>query len=286
MRGADYYALRVVLASRKNAGIRVTVLWAAGMDTVTVLVRDDNTSDQFELVVQPEDNPMHVYEHPYARTPPGGVSAIGPRTCDEPNEQVKPVGVVEVGLCGGAECRRSLHRRAGRSARRQGIDEHLVAEIAVRRHEDLPEARRLRRWTASSLLLVWGPAVVSELRRCSPSTRLSAPRSSRPPSTDTPSSCPRLRPYSCSKARARTRRSERSSTIQSGRPSSAIGCHSSTDRFIEQQRHISGSAEQMASHVVAVGRGTAGTELRTWPPALASQQDAVATSRRHMSSTT
>jgi hypothetical protein len=31
-----------------------------------VLVRDDHTSDQFELVVQPNDNPMHVYEHPYA----------------------------------------------------------------------------------------------------------------------------------------------------------------------------------------------------------------------------
>ncbi len=29
-------------------------------------MRDDSTSDQFELVVEPEDNPMHVYEHPYA----------------------------------------------------------------------------------------------------------------------------------------------------------------------------------------------------------------------------
>jgi hypothetical protein len=66
MRGSDNHKPRVVLASRKNAGIRVTLLWAADTDTIAVLVRDDSTSDQFELVVEPEDNPMHVYEHPYA----------------------------------------------------------------------------------------------------------------------------------------------------------------------------------------------------------------------------
>jgi hypothetical protein len=42
------------------------LLWAADTDAIAVLVRDDSTSDQFELVVEPEDNPMHVYEHPYA----------------------------------------------------------------------------------------------------------------------------------------------------------------------------------------------------------------------------
>jgi hypothetical protein len=66
MRGPDNHNARVVLASRKNAGIRVTLLWAAETDAIAVLVRDDSTSDQFELVVEPEDNPMHVYEHPYA----------------------------------------------------------------------------------------------------------------------------------------------------------------------------------------------------------------------------
>jgi len=53
------------------------------------------------------------------------------------------------------------------------------------------------------------------------------------------------------------------STIQSGRPSSAIGCRSSTDPFIEHQRHISGSAGQMASRVLAVGRGRAAAGART-----------------------
>jgi hypothetical protein len=55
-----------MLASRKNAGIRVTLLWAADTDAIAVLVRDDSTRDQFELVVEPKDDPMHVYEHPYA----------------------------------------------------------------------------------------------------------------------------------------------------------------------------------------------------------------------------
>jgi acetylglutamate kinase len=68
----------------------------------------------------------------------------------------------------------------------------------------------------------------------------------------TPSSCPRLRSSSRSKASARTRRSERFSTIRSGRPSSAIGCRSSTDPVVGHQRHISERAEQMASRVVAV----------------------------------
>jgi hypothetical protein len=65
MRGPDNHA-RVVLASRKDAGIRVTLLWAADTNAIAVLVRDGSTSDQFELVVESEDNPMHVYEHPYA----------------------------------------------------------------------------------------------------------------------------------------------------------------------------------------------------------------------------
>lgn len=57
---------RVVLASRKNAGIRLTLLWAADINAVTVLVRDDSTDDQFELLMEPEANPIDVYEHPYA----------------------------------------------------------------------------------------------------------------------------------------------------------------------------------------------------------------------------
>ena len=57
---------RVVLASRKNAGIKVMLLWAADTNAVAVLVRNECTDDQFELILGPEVNPMDVYEHPYA----------------------------------------------------------------------------------------------------------------------------------------------------------------------------------------------------------------------------
>jgi hypothetical protein len=57
---------RVVLAERKNAGIRVTLLWTEDTNTVAVLVRDDGRDDQFELSVEPGANAMDTYEHPYA----------------------------------------------------------------------------------------------------------------------------------------------------------------------------------------------------------------------------
>ena len=60
---------RVVLASRRNAGILVLLLWASDTNSVAVVVRDDSTDDEFELLVEPDMNPLHVYEHPYA-TPP------------------------------------------------------------------------------------------------------------------------------------------------------------------------------------------------------------------------
>jgi len=66
MRSSDHHKPRVVLASRRNAGIRVTLLWAADTDTVAVLVCDRSTNEEFELVVEPDDNPNDVYEHPYA----------------------------------------------------------------------------------------------------------------------------------------------------------------------------------------------------------------------------
>jgi hypothetical protein len=66
MAGFDHRNPRVVLASRRNAGIRVTLLWAPDTNTASVLVRDDGTEDEFELVLEPEANPIDVYEHPYA----------------------------------------------------------------------------------------------------------------------------------------------------------------------------------------------------------------------------
>jgi hypothetical protein len=54
-----------MLASRKSAGIRVMLLWAVDTDTVAVLVCDDCPKEHFELVVEPEANPIDIYEHPY-----------------------------------------------------------------------------------------------------------------------------------------------------------------------------------------------------------------------------
>jgi hypothetical protein len=79
MSGSDNHKPRVVLASRKNAGIRVMLLWAADTNTVAVLVRDKTMNEWFELVVEPEANPMDVYEHPYAHAAWRG---IGYRTAD------------------------------------------------------------------------------------------------------------------------------------------------------------------------------------------------------------
>ena len=64
--GSHNRRARVVLASRRNAGIRVTLLWTADTSVVAVVVRDDSTDDEFELVVEPGANPIDVYEHPYA----------------------------------------------------------------------------------------------------------------------------------------------------------------------------------------------------------------------------
>jgi hypothetical protein len=62
----DNHDPRVVLASRQNAGIRVALLWAEDTNTVAVVVRDDSTDDQFELLVDLQANPIDIYEHPYA----------------------------------------------------------------------------------------------------------------------------------------------------------------------------------------------------------------------------
>ena len=51
MSGSDNQGPRVVLASRKNAGIRVTLLWAADANSVArPRARIDSTKEQFALV--------------------------------------------------------------------------------------------------------------------------------------------------------------------------------------------------------------------------------------------
>jgi hypothetical protein len=64
--GSHNRRARVILASRRNAGIRVTLLWTADTSAVAVVVRDDSTDEEFELSVEPGANAMDVYAHPYA----------------------------------------------------------------------------------------------------------------------------------------------------------------------------------------------------------------------------
>jgi hypothetical protein len=85
MRSSDNHKARVVLASRKNAGIRVALLWAADTNTVAVLVRDDSMSEQFELLVEPDANPT-TSTSTRTRTPPGGALTTGPRAHRRPPE--------------------------------------------------------------------------------------------------------------------------------------------------------------------------------------------------------
>ena len=66
MRSSANHKSRVVLASRKSAGIRVALLWAADTNAIAVLERDISTNDQFKLLVEPDTHPIDVYQHPYA----------------------------------------------------------------------------------------------------------------------------------------------------------------------------------------------------------------------------
>lgn len=56
----------VVLASRADGDIRVTLVWMADSNTVAALLRDANADEDMASLVEPETNPVDVYEHPYA----------------------------------------------------------------------------------------------------------------------------------------------------------------------------------------------------------------------------
>ena len=77
-------SVRRVLAERKNAGIQVTLLWAADTNAISVLVRDDGTDDQFELSVEPADA-LHT-SSTRTRTPRGVASTIGSPTSETPRD--------------------------------------------------------------------------------------------------------------------------------------------------------------------------------------------------------
>jgi hypothetical protein len=53
------------LASRESAGIQVSLFWSREGNTLSVVVRDNRTGEEFSLVPEPEEV-MDVYRHPFA----------------------------------------------------------------------------------------------------------------------------------------------------------------------------------------------------------------------------
>jgi hypothetical protein len=72
------------LARRDNAGSHVVLLWSRRRHRAAVVVDDDASGALVQLDVRDEDNPLELYEHPYAYIPTRGHPGRRPRTPDAP----------------------------------------------------------------------------------------------------------------------------------------------------------------------------------------------------------
>jgi hypothetical protein len=54
------------LASRHSGSIEVALLWSRRTQRAAVAVRDEATGERFEVLIEPGDDALDVYEHPYA----------------------------------------------------------------------------------------------------------------------------------------------------------------------------------------------------------------------------
>jgi hypothetical protein len=54
------------LAARSSGTAEVALLWSRRTNRAAVAVEDAASGDYFELVVGPGDNPLDVFDHPYA----------------------------------------------------------------------------------------------------------------------------------------------------------------------------------------------------------------------------
>jgi hypothetical protein len=54
------------LARRDAAGSHVALLWSRRRHRAAVVVEDDSTGELVQLDIQERDNPLQLYEHPYA----------------------------------------------------------------------------------------------------------------------------------------------------------------------------------------------------------------------------
>jgi hypothetical protein len=54
------------LARRDNAGSHIALLWSRRWHRAAVVVEEDATGELVQLDIEEEDNPLELYQHPYA----------------------------------------------------------------------------------------------------------------------------------------------------------------------------------------------------------------------------
>jgi hypothetical protein len=54
------------LAYRRSGTAEVALLWSRRQQRAAVVVDDQGTGDHFEVLVRPDDDPLDIYQHPYA----------------------------------------------------------------------------------------------------------------------------------------------------------------------------------------------------------------------------
>ena len=73
------------LARRDSAGSHVVLLWSRRRHRAAVVVDEDATGELIELDVRERENPLELYEHPYAYIPSRGHPGrrFGPPSLEE-----------------------------------------------------------------------------------------------------------------------------------------------------------------------------------------------------------
>jgi hypothetical protein len=65
-----------LLLSRRSGTVEVALLWSRRKHRAAVAVDDDATGSHFELVVEPADDPIDLFEHPYAYAAARGIRGV------------------------------------------------------------------------------------------------------------------------------------------------------------------------------------------------------------------
>jgi len=63
------------LASRRSGTVEVTLLWSKRTHRAAVTLEDATTGELIELPLRPADDPLDVYNHPYAYAAARGLPA-------------------------------------------------------------------------------------------------------------------------------------------------------------------------------------------------------------------